>query len=144
MKNIAYAVIGFLALIASAIILNIDTLLNLFVAIGCLVLTFRGYPFAMVSFLGYIIMMTSVGTVFGVWFNPSKDQRGLLFKVQTTIIGALLLFFGNWVLVKGGLASIAVASDHFDSQITIDLGITSLIVGIVGGLKGWQRSDNKV
>ena len=143
MKNTAYAVIGFLALIAFAIILNINTLLNLFAAIGCLLLTFRGHPFAMVSFLGYFIMMTSVGTVFGAWFNPSEDQRGLLLRIQATIIGALLLFFGNWVLAKGGLTSITVGSDYSFFQFTIDLDIASLISGVIGGLKGMQRSDYK-
>jgi hypothetical protein len=69
--------------------------INIFVFVGCVALSFKGFPLALVSFLGYFIMMTVVGTVLGAWLNPGVEHKGGLAKFLVTIIGVVLLYFGD-------------------------------------------------
>ena len=112
-------------------------LISIFLLIGCVVLSFKDFPFALVSFVGYGIVLTAVGVVFGVWFNPDKSQGKARDKFITSIIGVLLLFFGNWVIDKGGLYSISLG------ELTLPLTTLGWISGICSGIMGTHRDDFK-
>ena len=118
--------------------------INVFVFVGCAILSFKGFPFALISFLGYFIMMTAVGTVFGVWFNPGVEHKTGLTKVLVTIIGVVLLYFGDWVITKGGLISFAwLTGDVPDSSFRITLGMISWVTGALCAVMGTHRDDFK-
>ena len=112
-------------------------LISIFLLIGCIVLSFKDFPFALVSFVGYGIVLTAIGVVFGVWFNPDNSQSKGTNKFFTTIIGVLLLFFGNWVIDKGGLYSVSLG------ELTLPLTTLGWISGICAGLMGTHRDDFK-
>ena len=112
-------------------------LISIFLLIGCIVLSFKDFPFALVSFVGYGIFLTAVGVIFGVWFNPDKNQDKAMTKFFTTIIGVILLFFGNWVIDKGGLYSVSLG------ELTLPLTTLGWISGICAGIMGTHKDDFK-
>ena len=118
-------------------------ILNIFVVIGCIVISFKGFPFALVSLLGYFIMMTAVGTLLGVWFNPGVEHKSGLTKVLTTLMGVLLIYFGDWVIAKGGVVAFQVTGDTSGASSRISLGMVSWITGILAAVIGTHKDDSR-
>ena len=116
---------------------------NIFVLIGCLFLTFKGFPYALVSLLGYLVSMTAVGTVVGVWINPGKEHKEGFTRVATTVIGIVLFSFGNWIITQGGLVSFTLAGDSHDPNSSLSLSMISWITGICAAILGTHRNDFK-
>ena len=98
------------------------------------VLTFGPVPFALISFLGYFIVTTAVGVVFGVWFNPDSSQVGMT-RVGITVIGSVLTALGLWAIGKGGFVSFGFR----DFQ--VNLSTLGFISGICYGIQGMHRDD---
>lgn len=97
-------------------------------------LTFGPYPFALISFLGYFIVATAVGVVFGVWFNPDNSQVGLT-RVGISIVGSLLTAVGLWAIDTGGFASFLFGG------IKVNLSTLGFISGVCYGIQGMHRDD---
>jgi hypothetical protein len=116
---------------------------NIFVLIGCLVLTFKGFPYAIVSLLGYFVAMTAVATTVGVWINPGKEHKDGFTRVLTTIIGVALLYLGDWIITKGGLASLTLTGDSPASNSSLSLSMISWITGVCASILGTHRNDFK-
>jgi len=118
----------------SQLIENIRALLFLFLGAICVVLSFRGFPFAMVSFLGSLIILTACTR--GVQLLLYKDENPLMNEVSRlpgVLIAIALGALGFAVVKWGGLASISIGT------ITIGLDYMGIAVGVAGGL---ARLDN--
>lgn len=102
--------------------------------VGSVFLTFGPYPFALFSFLGYFIVATAVGVVFGVWFNPDNSQVGAT-RVGISIVGSLLTAIGLWVIDKGGFSSFLFGG------IKVNLSTLGFISGVCYGIQGMHRDD---
>lgn len=98
------------------------------------VLTFGSNPFALISFLGYFIVATAVGVVFGVWFNPDSSQVGMT-RVGITVIGSALTALGVWAIDKGGFVGFGF------SDFQVNLSALGFISGICYGIQGMHRDD---
>ena len=74
------------------------SLINLALIAITLLLTFRGFPYAFISFAGYFLSMTAINTFLGVWINPGKEHQTYFTKILTSAIGVGLLLAGDWII----------------------------------------------
>ena len=83
------------------------SLINLALLVAALLFSFKGFPYALVSFAGYFLSMTAITTLLGVWINPGKEHQTYLTKILTSAIGVGLLLAGKWIINQGGLVSLS-------------------------------------
>ena len=114
-------------------------LINVVVFVGCVVLSFKGFPFALISFIGYLVVMTAIGTVLGVWLNPGEEHESFITKIATSVIALLLLYGGNWIIDKGGLASLSVLTG--DGKVTLTLAALGVASGVCSSILGTHKND---
>ena len=114
------------------------SLINLALFVAALLLSFQGFPYALVSFAGYFLSMTAITTLLGVWINPGKEHQTYLTKISTSLIGFGLLLAGDWIINKGGLISLSFA----DAENTLTFSFIAWITGFLGALKGIHKSES--
>lgn len=115
------------------------SLINLALLTVSILLSFSGFPFGLVSFLGYLLSMTSIGVIIGVWGNPGKEHRQLLTKVFTSLVGIGLLLLGNWIIDKGGLVSITVGDAGTGDAVSLAFSNIAWITGLLAAIKGTHK-----
>lgn len=122
------------------------SLVNLVLVVATLVLSFKGHHFAFVSFAGYFLSMTAVGTILGVWINPGKEHETYLTKILTSLVGILLILVGNWIIKQGGLVSITLSAlgtgDKFTFMFADIIWFTGLLAALRGTHKKTEIGDN--
>ncbi|QNG28629.1 hypothetical protein [Synechococcus sp. LTW-R] len=118
------------------------SLINLALLTVSILLSFSGFPFGLVSFLGYLLSMTSIGVIIGVWGNPGKEHRQLLTKVFTSLVGIGLLLLGNWIIDKGGLVSITVGDAGTGDAVSLAFSNIAWITGLLAAIKGTHKGAN--
>ena len=82
----------------------------------CLILSFKGFPLALVSWLGMFILMTGYGVAFSTMFHTNEDS-------PTTGIGKFFLVcvefavasFGGAVIIWAGLTTINIVERSRES-----------------------------
>ena len=114
------------------------SLINLALFVAALLLSFKGFPYALVSFAGYFLSMTAITTLLGVWINPGKEHQTYLTKILTSAIGVGLLLAGKWIINQGGLVSLSFV----DVETTLTLSFIAWITGFLGALKGTHKSES--
>ena len=114
------------------------SLINLALLVAVLLLSFKGFPYALVSFAGYFLSMTAITTLLGVWINPGKEHQTYLTKMLTSAIGVGLLLAGKWIINQGGLVSLSFVG----AETTLTLSFIAWITGFLGVLKGTHKSES--
>ena len=112
---------------------NVRALLFLALGAACLVLTFKGFPLALVSFLGFLIILTACTRGVQALLFKDKDPLMNSSRLASVILSIALGAFGIAVVKWGGLSSISIG------QLTIGLDFMGVAIGIAGGL---ARLDN--
>ena len=118
-------------------------LINLFLLIAAILLSFKGFPYALVSYAGYFLVMTAVGTIFGVWINPGKEHKQVLTKITTTVIGIVLVLAGEWVISKGGLLSINIGDPEGGNGVKIVFSYFAWLTGFLAALSGTHKKSEE-
>ena len=118
------------------------SLINLALLTVSILLSFSGFPFGLVSFLGYLLSMTSIGVIIGVWGNPGKEHRQLLTKVFTSLVGIGLLLLGNWIIDKGGLVSITIGDAGTGDAVSLAFSNIAWITGLLAAINGTHKGAN--
>lgn len=114
------------------------SLINLVLFTAALFLSFKGFPYALVSFAGYFLSMIAITTLLGVWINPGKEHQTYLTKILTSAIGVGLLLVGEWIINQGGLVSLSFV----DAGTTLTFSFIAWITGFLGALQGSHKSES--
>ena len=102
----------------------------------CLVLTFQGFPLALISYLGFIGTLSAVTVLICAIFHPMNSPKSV--RVGVLFFGVLILI-GSIVLINlGGLTKIGI--EFFDDQVDIWLADTGIILGLFGGIFNVDKS----
>ena len=112
-------------------------LIGLALFVICLVLSFKGFPLALVSLTGSLLMLIActqgVAAIFHkeessmtLGANYSSDSSSSRF-IRVCIAFAIAAF-GSVVINWGGLASINIG------QLTLDFKVIAVAIGVLGGL----------
>jgi len=112
-------------------------LIGLALFVICLVLSFKGFPLALVSLTGSLLMLIActqgVAAIFHKEESPmtlganySSDSSSSRF-IRVCIAFAIAAF-GSVVINWGGLASINIG------QLTLDFKVIAVAIGVLGGL----------
>ena len=117
----------------SKLIENARALLSLALGAVCIVLTFKGFSLALVSFLGFLIILTACTRGVQALLCEDKDPLMNSSRLGSVILAIALGAFGIAVVKWGGLSSISIG------QLTIGLDFMGVAIGIAGGL---ARLDN--
>ncbi len=118
-------------------------LINWFLLTATIVLSFKGFPYGLVSYSGYFLVMTAIGTILGVWINPGKEHRKVLTKIFTMVISIVLVLVGEWVIRKGGLLSINIGDPAGGNGIKIVFSYFAWLTGFLTALSGTHKQSNK-
>lgn len=118
------------------------SLINLALFIAALLLSFKGFPYALISFAGYFLSMTAITTFLGVWINPGKEHQSYLTKILTSAIGVGLLLAGEWIINQGGLTSLTLGNPSVDEGTRLTFSFIAWITGFLAALKGTHKSES--
>ena len=118
------------------------SLINLALIAATLILSFKGFPYALISFIGYFLSMTGVTTLLGVWINPGKEHQVFLTKIFASLIGVLMVVAGAWIINQGGLVSFTFGDSGVEESTTITFSFIAWITGFLGALKGTHKSES--
>jgi hypothetical protein len=101
------------------------SVVSAFLVVTCVVLSFRGFPWAMVSLLGSLIVMTGYTGAVSAILRANTPAGAKPFKRFLFIcLGFAVASVGASLIPAGGLVSITVAG------VTLDLKL----LGVVGGI----------
>ena len=108
---------------------GVRALLGLLIGVSCLLLTFKGFPLAMISFLGSGIVLTGYQVAIStLTHSDSPTGSSSWARFWTICVAFALASLGAAVIQWGGLVSINAG------PVLIDLKTAGVIVGIVGGI----------
>ena len=116
------------------------TLIGFATLVMCLILSFKGFPLAMVSWLGAGVAMTGYTGAFTTIFHNNSDSPSTpVGKFLTVCIGFAIASIGGAVIDWGGLVTINIG------KFPINLQYISVLVGILSGVfnidKTWGGVD---
>ena len=91
-------------------------------------LSFKGFPLALVSFLGFLIILTACTRGVQALLYKNTDPLMNESRPASVLIAVALGALGFAVVKWGGLASISIGS------IAIGLDFLGVVIGVAGGL----------
>jgi hypothetical protein len=117
---------------------EIRSLICFIVFAFCIVLSFKGFPLGIASFIGFVMVLSGWTAAISAMFHPmgSKSSRRLI----TIIIGFFIASLGRATVDWAGLASISLGT------LVIDIPQLAAYTGILSGIfnidKSMQPGDN--
>jgi hypothetical protein len=101
-------------------------LISFFVFFSCVVLTFKGFPWALGSFLGFLLEMGGWSGAVSAMFHPMGARIGR--RLGTIVLGFAIASLGLAMTKWSGLYSIGLFS------LEIPVGRLGAIIGLLSGL----------
>jgi hypothetical protein len=101
-------------------------LISVFVFFSCVVLTFKGFPWALGSFLGFLLEIGGWSGAMSAMFHPMGARIGR--RLGTIVLGFAIASLGLAMTKWSGLYSIGLFS------LEIPVGRLGAIIGLLSGL----------
>jgi hypothetical protein len=100
--------------------------------LSCITLSFKGFPLAMISFVGFGLVVSGWTPAIAAIFHPmgSNSKKRLL----VVFIGFAIASLGRAVVDWGGLAFINIG------ELKINIGQLGGYIGFIGGLLNMDKS----
>jgi hypothetical protein len=111
---------------------EIRNMLCLIVLVACIVLSFKGFPFGIISFIGFLTGLTGWTAAISAICHP-MGSRGLR-RLFTIFLGFAIASAGRAIVNWGGLASIGTGG------FTLSVANLGAYIGVFGGLLNLDKS----
>ncbi len=102
--------------------------------ISSLIFTFQGKPFALISYIGFLLVMIGCSSIFGPLLHKNRASGSQ--RLAIIVLGFAIAILGSSMVTWGGLVSITAFN-----TVTFDYVMTGMIIGIPAGL---FNIDNKI
>ena len=95
---------------------------------SCIFSTFNGYPFALLSFLGYLVIV--FGCYVGIEAIIRPREAKSFARLLSLVLSIIFFLIGKSIIALGGVEYLGI--DDFEIQVTVLGGFYGLISGIFG------------
>jgi len=104
----------------------------LLVFLSCIALSFKGFPLGIISFVGFMIVITGWTRAISAMFHPMGATT--LRRLLVIFIGFAIASLGRAIIDWGGLAFINIG------DLKISIGQMGAYIGLLGGLVNLDKS----
>lgn len=104
----------------------------LLIFLSCITLSFKGFPLGIISFIGFMIVITGWTPAISAMFHPMGATT--LRRLLVIFIGFALASLGRAIIDWGGLAFINIG------DLKISIGQMGACIGLIGGLVNLDKS----
>ena len=100
------------------------------ILLPCFVLTFQGFPGGLISYLGFLGVLTAWTVFLSALFHPYRSSKKYRFGVL--LFAVVIFFVSSSIINVGGLARIGIPI--FGMNIDIWLNEMGILLGVLGGI----------